>query len=188
MNEFCKDKKIPSKRRNLFPLLVVGIFIFGCSQPDFNETDWGNQVETVKKEDLYKSHEKDGKFFNPWMSLEKRLNKVLAWKFSASQPYSEAEQKYLPTLYENPEQQILDHGDGDFILWIGHGSFLIQTGDETWLLDPMFSNRALLPARKTPPALTAEVINGLFPRLNVVISHNHYDHLDEESIRQLSEQ
>ncbi len=175
-----------NKRTDLLLLLVVSIFISGCSQPDFSESEWRQQVESVKNEELYKAHEKDGIFFNPWISLEKRLTKVLAWKFSGKQAYSEAEQDYLPVLYENSEQQILRLGDGDFILWIGHGSFLIKTGDEIWLLDPMFSKRALLPARKTSPALTAQQINKLFPRLNVVISHNHYDHLDEESIRQLS--
>ena len=58
---------------------------------------------------------------------------------------------------------------------------------EYWLTDPIFSERALLPKRVTPPAITASEIKDLTPSLNVLISHNHYDHLDVESIRSLPE-
>ncbi len=41
------------------------------------------------------------------------------------------------------------------------------------------------PKRVTPPALTADELRTLTDRLNVIISHNHYDHLDADSIRSL---
>jgi L-ascorbate metabolism protein UlaG (beta-lactamase superfamily) len=72
--------------------------------------------------------------------------------------------------------------EGDFILWIGHATFLIRLNKEYWLTDPVFSNRVLVPTRKTPPAILAKDLAGLDGPLNVVISHNHYDHLDESSI------
>ena len=40
----------------------------------------------------------------------------------------------------------------------------------------------LVPTRKTLPAISAKDLAGLDGPLNVVISHNHYDHLDESSI------
>jgi N-acyl-phosphatidylethanolamine-hydrolysing phospholipase D len=52
----------------------------------------------------------------------------------------------------------------------------------------MFSQRALLPKRVVPPAITADELRELTPRLNVMISHNHYDRLDEESIRSLRQE
>ncbi len=57
-----KEEKMLSKRRNLILVLVVLIFLFGCSQPDFNETEWRNQVETVKKELLKFGPEKVERF------------------------------------------------------------------------------------------------------------------------------
>jgi N-acyl-phosphatidylethanolamine-hydrolysing phospholipase D len=76
---------------------------------------------------------------------------------------------------------------GDFIAWIGHGTFLLRLQGEYWLTDPIFSERALLPKRVTPPAMAGKELRDLAPRVNVLISHNHYDHLDVESIRSLPE-
>jgi len=73
----------------------------------------------------------------------------------------------------------------DFITWIGHGTFLMRLQGEYWLTDPIFSKRALLPKRVTPPAIGAEDLNEITDRVNVLISHNHYDHLDVASIRAL---
>ncbi len=166
-------------------LLIIG---FGCSTPHFSEEEWRKQVESVRVEQLYAKHEKDGIYFTPWLDLRKGFSDLLTWRLSASRPYTELEENYLPAVIPDSAERIAASLDRDFILWIGHNSFLIKTGTEVWLLDPMFSKRALLPPRKTPPALTASEINELFARVNVIISHNHYDHLDQKSIEDLSDQ
>lgn len=167
-------------------LFILSVFPIACTPPKFSESAWRKRVDSVQPRQLYEPHEKDGLFFNPWLKSEHGLGRVLRWKLSSSRSYNEKE-AVQPRVYTGTESQLLNNGDADFIIWIGHGSFLIRTGEQIWLLDPMFSKRALVPARKTPPALSAKTITRLFPRLNVVISHNHYDHLDEDSIRQLSE-
>lgn len=72
-------------------------------------------------------------------------------------------------------------------LWIGHVTFLMQTRGWNVLTDPVFSKRAspvqfMGPARFTPPACT---VADLPPVHIVLISHNHYDHLDWTSIADL---
>jgi N-acyl-phosphatidylethanolamine-hydrolysing phospholipase D len=54
-----------------------------------------------------------------------------------------------------------------------------------WLIDPIFSERAFLPKRVTPPAITAEALKQVAPNLRVIITRNHYDHLDKPSILDL---
>lgn len=72
--------------------------------------------------------------------------------------------------------------------FIGHATFLLQFSDCTVLTDPVFATHAgpfglLGPARVCPPALAL----GALPRIDVVVvSHNHYDHLDLASLRWLS--
>ncbi len=72
--------------------------------------------------------------------------------------------------------------------WIGHSTLLLQNEGINVLTDPVFSKRASFsqlvgPARYFPPALAIEQL----PQIHaVVISHNHYDHMDVDSIRQLA--
>jgi L-ascorbate metabolism protein UlaG (beta-lactamase superfamily) len=74
------------------------------------------------------------------------------------------------------------------LTWLGHACFLIRTAGFTLLTDPFLSDyaspiRGLGPKRYVPPGLALE---DLPPIDAVVISHNHYDHLDEGTIRKLS--
>ena len=74
------------------------------------------------------------------------------------------------------------------VMWIGHSSILINHKNVTVLTDPQFSGRAspasfLGPRRVTPSPVKIDDL----PEVDVVlISHNHYDHLDEASIRKLT--
>ncbi|WDZ97741.1 MBL fold metallo-hydrolase [Herbaspirillum sp. WKF16] len=74
------------------------------------------------------------------------------------------------------------------VTWIGHATAFIQIGGKNVLTDPMFSQRAspfsfIGPERKVPlPVQVSEL-----PHVDVVvISHNHYDHLDRASVEQLN--
>lgn len=73
------------------------------------------------------------------------------------------------------------------ITWIGHSTVLIQIGGLNVLTDPMWANRASPvpfagPRRRLPPAVA---IDALPPIDVVLISHNHYDHLDLPTVRHL---
>lgn len=74
------------------------------------------------------------------------------------------------------------------ISWLGHSTFLIQRAGINILTDPIFSNRASPlsfagPARYIPHAIDYSEL----PQIDyVVISHNHYDHLDELAVSQLA--
>ena len=77
--------------------------------------------------------------------------------------------------------------EGNRVWWIGHSTTLIRLKNKWILTDPVFSNRVspfqfIGPKRRTQPAITIDQL----PMVDVVvISHNHYDHLDFNSIRQL---
>lgn len=73
------------------------------------------------------------------------------------------------------------------ITWIGHSSFLIQLGRTNVLTDPVWSDRASPvrwagPKRLSPPGFPIDRL----PPIDVVIqSHDHYDHLDDRTVRHL---
>ena len=72
----------------------------------------------------------------------------------------------------------------DYIVWIGHATFLIKLGNTTIITDPVFSKNAgpliFGPDRFTEPALRLDEI----PKTDLfLLTHNHYDHLDKSTIR-----
>ncbi|MRI32530.1 hydrolase [Endozoicomonas sp. OPT23] len=72
---------------------------------------------------------------------------------------------------------------------LGHSSLMIQLNGKNWLLDPVFSQRVSPvqwagPKRFHEPPISLDEL----PEIEgVVISHNHYDHLDHGSIRKLKD-
>ena len=173
-----------------FIVVLVFLTVAGCSNPKvpFDEVQWRKDVENVSTEKLYAPHYRDGKYFNPWMPRERGgLLRFLKWRLSGRASYTPQEKAFRPGIIPGLRDRIRAMGSGDFMAWIGHGTFLMRLGGEYWLTDPIFTKRALLPKRITPPAMTAEDILEIAPRVNVVISHNHYDHLDAESISSLPE-
>lgn len=75
------------------------------------------------------------------------------------------------------------------ITWIGQSSFLVQLGAMNLLLDPVFSLRAS-PFQSFGPARVVESplrVADLPPIDAVLLSHDHYDHLDEPTVRALQE-
>lgn len=77
---------------------------------------------------------------------------------------------------------------GEFtVTWLGHSSLLIQMHGMNILIDPVFSKRPspvsfVGPKRFTEPPISIEEL----PEIDIVlISHDHYDHLDMKSIKKL---
>jgi N-acyl-phosphatidylethanolamine-hydrolysing phospholipase D len=172
----------------LFLTLIAATLFAACSAKDknaFSETEWARQVDNTDTGDLYAPHSENGRFFSPWMKMkDKSFLDVLGWKLFSKTDYTEEEKRYLPKVLPDTAQRIRQ-AHGDFILWIGHNTFLVRINGIYWLTDPIFSKRALLPARFTPPAITIKELNAIAPNINIIVSHNHYDHLDADSMEQL---
>ena len=77
--------------------------------------------------------------------------------------------------------------DDNYGVWVGHSTFLIKKNGITILTDPVFSDRAspfknIGPKRLIPPAIPIKKL----PAIDfITISHNHYDHLDIRSLKDL---
>lgn len=78
-------------------------------------------------------------------------------------------------------------GVDDAVWWLGHACLLLRCAGRYTLIDPALSARASPvsfygPQRKTPPPLRIEDLPSLH---SVLISHNHYDHLDRPTIKKI---
>ena len=77
-------------------------------------------------------------------------------------------------------------GDAMVATWVGHATFLIQTHGLNILTDPIWSQRAgpfgIGPARVAAPGIAFDRL----PRIDLVlVSHNHYDHMDLATLKRL---
>jgi len=75
------------------------------------------------------------------------------------------------------------------VTWIGHATLLVQMDHVSFLTDPIWSERASPmsftgPKRAQPPGVA---LDALPPIDFVLISHDHYDHLDVPTLRALAE-
>jgi L-ascorbate metabolism protein UlaG (beta-lactamase superfamily) len=123
------------------------------------------------------------RFFNPGKPMHKGFFQVLKWYATRErQPWPEYSE--LPGTDKPPERVA---GNRLRISFVGHVTLLIQTQGLNILTDPVWSERAspftwIGPKRVHPPGIR---FADLPPIDLVLISHNHYDHLDLATIERL---
>lgn len=125
------------------------------------------------------------RFFYPGYPAGRDFADLLKWKLTSRPARWPADlprpQPQLPLPPAPPAPAVA-------LTWIGHATFLIQSSAGNWLTDPFFSERAgpsadLGPKRAVPAALAPE---DLPPLAGVLLSHDHYDHLDRASLRAIA--
>lgn len=89
----------------------------------------------------------------------------------------------------NDGEYLRQNGHEPTVTWVGHSTLLVQLGSVNILTDPIWGERASPvhfagPKRLVPPGIRFE---DLPPIHAVIISHDHYDHLDEWTVRRLAE-
>jgi len=140
-------------------------------------------------------HRPDG-FQNAEVPFEpKTLGEVLRWRWDATrQRLPHPPRTPIPT--QAPDLDFIHRNATagsamqPAVTWIGHATALMQCSGVNALTDPIFSERASPvrfagPQRHQPPGLALREL----PRIDLVlVSHNHYDHLDDASVRALHAQ
>jgi N-acyl-phosphatidylethanolamine-hydrolysing phospholipase D len=130
---------------------------------------------------LYAPHYAGGRFFNPWGRFPVRFRDVLEWQLSGRGPYDRKAPLQIPVV-ENDGAYLKDGSQPVSVTWVGHSSFAVQDEGDVFLTDPHWGPRALVPPRLTPPGIPLRAVpSDAF----VVLSHNHYDHLDAWTVRNL---
>ena len=131
---------------------------------------------------------KDGHFTNALPRWQATVVSIL-WSWLRGSEHS-APKGELPIVPRTAAEFAAVPQDGLRITWLGHSTVLLEMEGSRFLLDPMWSKRAspfsfLGPKRFHPAPLPLDEVVRL--KIDaVVISHDHYDHLDEHTVRELS--
>jgi len=130
----------------------------------------------------------DGKFRNAAPRQAPGFAKTVGimWRFMTDKP-ADAVPAKPPQVLPLTQADLL--AAPDLSLWrLGHSTMLLKLQGQFWLTDPVFSERAspfsfMGPKRFHAPPIA---IDELPPIIGVVLSHDHYDHLDHAAILQLA--
>jgi len=131
-------------------------------------------------------HLPDGTFRNPEGSPKRDSN--VKWSYKIFNAERKKIKINFPEDHIVPRDKVLkdlhQNKDSDYIVWIGHATFLIKLGDTTIITDPVFSKNTgpltFGPKRYVDPAIKLDEV----PKTDLLLlTHNHYDHLDASAIR-----
>jgi L-ascorbate metabolism protein UlaG (beta-lactamase superfamily) len=168
-----------------FILSVALSIVFFMQQRSFGRLPTDTRLERIKNSQQYK----DGSFHNI------RETRVLAEGASYFSMFS----KYFAKGVDREPDKILPAVKTDLkilpvdkpvIVWFGHSSFLISINGKKILADPIFSERPSPVQYAGSKSYPGTMIYNTedFPALDVVIiTHDHYDHLDYNTILKLKE-
>jgi L-ascorbate metabolism protein UlaG (beta-lactamase superfamily) len=129
------------------------------------------------------SDHSDGKrFFMPGVPMDKGLGDFLRWQFTRERA------RWPDWIADDaaPPLPALRPGEVS-ATYVGHATWLLRFPGLSVLTDPMFADRAspfswLGPKRVRAPAIALDDL----PKIDaIVLSHNHYDHMDLPSLRRL---
>jgi len=123
-------------------------------------------------------------FFNPDGQMPGRFTDLLKWQLSGERSKWPAAN---PSPFEPTEPAARIDGGGLRLTMVGHSTLLIQTAGLNILTDPVWSPRVSPlsfagPRRVNPPGIA---FSQLPPIDLVLVSHNHYDHLDLATLKRL---
>lgn len=172
-------------------LLIMGVA--GCSfmhlSPQFGGEAKGDRLKHMQASPNYE----DGIFHNPvptnmdmgFGGIVKMINSRLFDKTENQAPDRE-----LPVQNLDPAKLATAHDTATVLTWFGHSTFLIELDGKRLLVDPMLGDRASPLSFLGPKRFTDELPITIeeMPFIDaVLISHDHYDHLDYGSIQKLAD-
>ncbi|MCA0425339.1 MAG: MBL fold metallo-hydrolase [Proteobacteria bacterium] len=123
------------------------------------------------------------RFFLPGQTRDKTQAELWSWRMAGGK-------QVWPASFASPFQDRPPGGlrNGLRVTLIGHASFLIQAAGQNILVDPVYSERASPFAFAGPKRVNAPGIAfSNLPRIDhILITHNHYDHMDMATLRRLA--
>lgn len=170
----------------LLSLLVVALAVSGCvylGQEKFGRTPQGERLDAISTS----PNHRDGVFHNrePFTSVVEGGEGLGLWlKFLLRDGDNLEPPAPLPTVKTDLKALAPDQ---DVVIWLGHSSYFIQLNGRTILIDPVFSDHA------APVSFSTQAFDGTtfyttedMPDIDyLLISHDHWDHLDYETVTAL---
>lgn len=162
--------------------LIVAVFLI-LRHPVFGKLPSGERLKRLKQSPNYRNGEFQNLSFTPQLTGGATMPKLIYQMLLGKKPERLEPESEIPAL----KTDLSRLPDGSLV-WFGHSSYLFKTAGKTFLVDPVLSgNASPLPgsmkAFKGSDAYSAADL----PEIDyLVITHDHYDHLDYYTLREIS--
>ena len=163
-------------------LFVISIYLF-FKQPKFGKRPTGARLERIKKATNYKN----GAFQN--QSITPDLTDGATYFSVLKEMFFEKKERLKPSdLIPSTKTDLLNLDiTEDVLVWFGHSSYFMQIDGKRILVDPVFGGHA------SPFSFSVKAFDGAnnysaadMPDIDYLfISHDHWDHLDYDTIKKL---
>jgi len=167
------------------PAQGTGVTSFGAA---FGLAALGGKVQGERRERIQDSPYFNGRRFENPVTTPQGISDAggFAWEFFAGKQEREPSVD-IPILKPETGRLVPGQGEDLRVTWLGHSSVLLEVDGALFLTDPVFGPRAA-PVRWAGPKRfhAAPVPVEKLPPLDaVIISHDHYDHLDYPTVQKL---
>ncbi|WP_432701087.1 MBL fold metallo-hydrolase [Kluyvera cryocrescens] len=175
-------------KRLIISVVAIMLIASAASLPFVLNAGFGQAPQGAEKSLIERSpNYRDGEFQNtlptPGFSSDKNMV-VALWEFLTVKRENARPQQPLPLVPTDLARLPLET---DTMIWLGHSSWYLQLSGKRILIDPVFSSYA------SPFAFLNKAFDGNYPwqAANMpdidllIISHDHYDHLDYATIKGL---
>jgi len=165
----------------LIILFVILVFVF--KHPRYGKKPSGERLALIQKSPNYKNGKFENVSFTPELAEGYGYFNVIS-EFLFKKVDRKIPTDSIPTIKTNLLELSIDQ---DVLVWFGHSSYYIQLKGKRFLIDPVFSGNAS-PVYGTTKAFKGTDIYTAndFPEIDyLLITHDHYDHLDYKTIMEL---
>lgn len=167
--------------------LIIASVLGVCLNPQFGAASKGSSMEKIKASANYKS----GKFQNlntVEMKTGDQSMPSMLKEFFFGNGVERVPVNPLPSIQVNKEKFNVPGADNIVMSWLGHSTVVIKTANKVIVTDPVFNRASPISFIGPKPFAhsTVNTVADLPEKIDVVlISHDHYDHLDCETIKKL---
>jgi L-ascorbate metabolism protein UlaG (beta-lactamase superfamily) len=166
---------------SIIAILVIVVCLY-IRLPKFGAKPSGNRLERMQASPNYKDGSFANRSFTPAFTKGYSIPKVI-YQFLFKKGPNTKPKGVIPSVHTD----LKNLPEGDWLVWFGHSSYFMQTDGIKILVDPVFSgNASPIPGSTNSFAGTEVYAAEDMPAIDYLfISHDHYDHLDYETIIKL---
>lgn len=163
--------------------LIVAFTILFLKQPQFGKKPSDERLEKIKKSPQFKNGKFENISFTPTLTEGHSMLGILYKQLFGNNPNTSPSVK-IPSVKTNLKEL---NPEDEVLVWFGHSSYFFQIEGVRFLIDPVFSGNA------SPIPGVVSSFDGSNPYQvsdlpdidYLLITHDHYDHLDYKTIKEL---